>query len=278
MTLKIVTDSTADIPEGVARTLGITVVPLNVHFGAEVYKDGRDLSSDEFFRRLIAGPVYPTTSQPSAGDFAQTYSNLAQQTDEILSIHISSKVSGTYNSALLGRDLAEKTCRVEVIDSLQISMGLGLVVIAAARAAAQGARLDEAAALTREIMPKVRTVCLMDTLEYLRRGGRIGRAQAFLGSLLNVKPMIKIEDGEVHPWERVRSRAKAIDRLYEFVAGLSNIKDLSILYSTTLSEARGFAQRLAPFFPPEQTHMAQFGPVIGTYTGPGALGVALIEG
>jgi len=276
--VRIVTDSTADLSPAIAKELDISVVPLNVHFGEVTYRDGIDLSAEEFFQKLVSSPILPTTTQPSVGAFLEVYNALAEETDEIASIHISAKLSGTYNSALVAKNSLEKSCRIEVIDSFQATMATGLIVVAAAQAARTGANLDEVLGVIKKAISRIRILALLDTLEYLQKGGRIGKAQAFLGTILNVKPLIKLEDGEVHPVERVRSRAKAIQRLCDFVESFPHISDMTIMHSATPEEAEALADRLDPVFPKNRIYIASFGPVIGTYTGPGALGVALLEG
>lgn len=275
MAVRVVTDSTSDLPPQVAQELGVVVVPLNVHFGTEQYRDGIDISADEFYRRLIQGSVFPTTSQPSPGTFLETYNALAEETDEIISIHFSSKLSRTFDSALLAKQDVKKPCQIEVVDSKQASMGIGLVVIAAARAAQGGASLSEVVEVSTNAVDGIRTFFTCDTLEYLRKGGRIGKVSAFLGSLLNIKPILTVKDGEAHPLERVRTRSKALDRLYELVANLSNIADMTLAYSTNQEDADKLAQRLSAHFPIERMYKARFGPVLGTHIGPGAVGVAV---
>ena len=200
MTVKVITDSTADLPPALAEELGITVVPLNVHFGTEVYRDGVEITADEFYRRLVTASRLPTTSQPTPGDFLSAYDEMGQTTDEILSVHVSAKLSGTMNSATQAREEYGGACRIEIIDSLQGSMGLGMLAIAAAEAARRGDSLDDVVTETRAAIPKVGFIGLLDTLEYLEKGGRIGKAQAFMGSLLRIKPLLTIRDGEAHPW------------------------------------------------------------------------------
>ncbi|MDY6892643.1 MAG: DegV family protein [Chloroflexota bacterium] len=278
MVVSVVTDSTADIPKETVQELGITVVPLSVHFGEELYHDGVDIFADEFFHKLQNSPSLPTTSQPSGGSFAQVYENLANETEEIISIHISSKLSGTYSSALLGKETMGAKCHIEIIDSFLASMGLGVVVIAAAQAARAGATLDQIVESVRNDISRTHFFGAVDTLEYLQKGGRIGRAQAFLGTLLNIKPLIGIDDGEIYGLERVRSRKRVLERLIEFTQGFKSIEALSIVHSTTPDDAKILIERLASFYPEQKIHRARFGPVIGTYLGPGALGVAVMEG
>ena len=275
MTVKVITDSTADLPPALAEELGITVVPLNVHFGTEVYRDGVEITADEFYRRLVTASRLPTTSQPTPGDFLSAYDEMGQTTDEILSVHVSAKLSGTMNSATQAREEYGGACRIEIIDSLQGSMGLGMLAIAAAEAARRGDSLDDVVTETRAAIPKVGFIGLLDTLEYLEKGGRIGKAQAFMGSLLRIKPLLTIRDGEAHPLERARTRAKGVDRMCELVQEQMPLKDLAVVYTTTPDEARALAQRLQSYLPQGEVILSQVGPVVGTYLGPGVLGVAL---
>ena len=275
MTVKVITDSTADLPPALAEGLGITVVPLNVHFGTEVYRDGVEITADEFYRRLVTASRMPTTSQPTPGDFLSAYDEMGQTTDEILSVHISAKLSGTMNSATQAREEYGGESRIEIIDSLQGSMGLGMLAIAAAEAARRGDSLDDVVTETRATIPKVGFMGLVDTLEYLEKGGRIGKAQAFVGSLLRIKPLLTIRDGEAHPLERARTRAKGVDRMCELVQEQMPLKDLAVVYTTTPDEAQALAQRLQSYLPQGEVILSQVGPVVGTYLGPGVLGVAL---
>ncbi|GAG91877.1 unnamed protein product, partial [marine sediment metagenome] len=207
MTVKIVTDSVADLPPQVVEELGITVIPLNVRFGTEVYRDGIDLTAEQFYDKLQRSKTLPVTSVPTPASFAEAYDKLAEETDEILVIIVSSKLSATYEVALQSIGLMKRKCRVEVVDSQWAVMAEGFVVMAAAKAANAGASLDEAIALTRKNIPRVEFHAAFDTLDYLRRGGRIGKAQALLGSVLKINPIITIKDGVVEPAGRTRSRA-----------------------------------------------------------------------
>ena len=278
MAVKVVTDSTADLPQDLAQGLDITVVPLNVHFGTEVFKDGIDLSSGEFYQRLINGPVLPKTSQPSVGDFVQVYEQLAKDADGIVSVHISSKVSGTYNSAVQAKGQANVNCPIEVIDTYQASMGVGKAAMAVARVAQQGASLEEAATVAQQAAARSQCFVLLDTLEYLEKGGRIGKARALLGTLLSVKPMIIVRDGEVHELAKERTRRKGIARLQRVAGEFAPIEDLTVVYSTTPDDAHALAQSLRDMLPEDrEPRIARFGPVLGTYVGPGALGIGLLR-
>ena len=276
MTVKIVTDSVADLPSQVVKELGITVVPLNVRFGTEVYRDGIDLTAEQFYDRLVHSQTLPVTSVPSPGIFAETYDKLAEETDEILAIILSSKLSGTYEVALQSIGLMKRKCRVEVIDSQWAVMAEGFIVIAAARAAQAGASLDEVMDVTQKTIPRVDMRAAFDTLEYLKRGGRIGKASAFLGSMLKFNPIIGMKDGEVTGFSRPRSRAKAIDHLYNFAMSYSHVEEVAIEYATALDEAEMLAERLGSKFPKERIYYSRSSPVIGTHTGPSLLVVTVL--
>ena len=278
MTVKIVTDSTADLPKEVAESLDITVVPLTVHFGTDEFKDGVDLTADEFYDRLINGPEFPKTSQPSVGDFAQVYERLGQECDGILSVHVSSKVSGTFNSAVQAKGAAQVACPIEVVDTQQATMAVGLVAIAAAKSVQQGAGLEEAAGATRAAAERSRLFVLLDTLEYLEKGGRVGKAGALLGTLLRIRPMVTLRDGVVQELAKARSRNGGIARLLQFTREAAPLDELSVLHSTTPADALALAQEVKDLMPGEQEPIiARAGPVIGTYAGPGALGIAVLR-
>ncbi len=277
MTVKIVTDSLSDVTSDIAQGLGVTVVPLTVIFGHETYLDRVTITTDEFYHRLIHGNIWPTTTQPPPGDFVNVYNKLAEETDEILVVTLSSKISGTYESALNAKGLIEKECRIEVIDSRTVAMGLGLIVIAAAKAAQTGASLDELTDLVRRAMSRSHIIIYFDTLKYLAKGGRIGKAQGLLGSLLSVKPILTVKDGEMAPLTRVRAQAAGMDYLYNFVAGFSNIEELAVEHTTVLDEADKLVERLGSLFPKERIYRSTVSPVLGTYSGPNALAVTVLE-
>jgi len=276
MTVKVVTDSIADLPSRVTQELGITVIPLHVRFGTEVYRDGVDLTAEQFYERLVYSKVLPVTSVPSPGAFAETYNKLAEEADGILVISVTSKLSGTHEVALQSIGLMKKKCRVEVVDSQSGVMAQGFIVIAAARAAKAGAGLDEVLDIVRHNIPRVNLFAAFDTLEYLKRGGRIGKAQALLGSVLKINPIIGMKDGEVFPLGRERSRARAIDQLYNFVMSYSRIEEMAIEYATARDEAEMLAERISAKFPKERIYRTRASPVIGTHTGPGVLIVSVL--
>ena len=277
MTVEIVTDSTADLPDQLIQELGITVVPLYVRFGEEVYRERVDISADEFYQRLEHDPIHPSTIQPSPQDFVDVYQKVSQDADGIVSIHISSKLSGTCNSALQAKEMMGEKCPIEVVDSQSISMGLGLIDIAAATAAKAGEGLDKVVEEAKQAIPNTRVLGLLDTLKYLLLGGRIGKAKALLGSILNVKPMVTLKDGEVVPAGQARTRTKGIQRLFEFAQNAVDIQDLAILYSTTPDEAQTLAERVDPIFAKERIKFARLGTTLGVHGGPGFLVVTLRE-
>jgi len=275
MTIKIVTDSTADIPSALAEELGITVVPLYVRFGDETYRDRVDITEDEFYQRLMNGPVHPSTSQPTPQDFANVYRELSQQADGIVSIHISSKLSGTCNSALQAKELVATECPVEVVDSETVSMGLGLLAISAAALANSGKGLQQVVEEVKQLISSTHVWALFDTLKYLALGGRIGKAKALLGSVLNIKPLLVMKDGEMAPAGQVRTRAKGIGVLCDFVNKVIDIQDLAVVHSTTPDEAQVLADRIGTMFDKNRIRLARLGSTLGVHAGPGALVVAL---
>ncbi len=277
MPVKIVTDSVADLPSQVVSELGITIVPLNVRFGTEVYRDGVDLTAEQFYDRLVHSQTPPVTSVPSPGIFAEAYDKLAEETDEILAIIVSAKLSGTYEVALQSIGLMKRKYRVEVIDSQWAVMAEGFIVIKAAKAAQAGANLDEIVDLVHRAMTRSHLIAYFDTLKYLAKGGRIGKAQGLLGAMLSIKPILTVKDGEMSPLTRLRSRTAGMDYLYNFVAGLSRIEGLAVEHATTPEDADKLVERLSSVFPKERIYRSTISPVVGTYAGPGAMAVSVLE-
>ena len=276
MAVKIVTDSLSDIESDMAGEMGITVVPLYVRFGEKVYRDRVEITTDEFYHRLVHDDVLPTTTQPSPGDFLEVFNKLVKETDEIMVIVVSSKLSGTYQSALQAKGMVEGKCRIEVIDSETVIMGLGLIVLSAAKAARDGAGLDELVDLVRGAMPRSHAIMSFDTLKYLAKGGRIGRAQGLLGALLSFKPILTVKEGVVSPVTKVRTKSAGMDYLCNFVAGFSKIEELAVEYATTPDDADELIKRISSLFPEERIYRATVSPVIGTYTGPNVLSVSVL--
>ena len=278
MPVRIVTDSTSDLPAETAERLGITVVAQNVHFGAETYKDNVTITPDDFYSMLASSAELPKTSQASPGDFKEVYDSLGEGADGIVSIHVSSELSGTYNSSVQGAAQTSAGCPVEPVDTMQASMGVGLVVLAAAEAASAGAGHDEVVSIARDATARVQCFCLFETLEYLEKGGRIGKAQAMIGSVLKIKPMIIIRDGEVQQLGKGRTFVKALGKMKQTAHDFAPIEALSVMYSTTPEAAGRVADDLKELLPEGvEPTVTRFGPALGVYTGPGAIGIALLE-
>ncbi len=273
--VKVVTDSASDIPPAVARDLDITVVPCNVHFGERTYRDGIDLTSEEFFVKLVSSPVMPTTSQPSVGVFQETYRRLAKETNQIISINLPAKLSATLNSARLAAQSLPEV-EIAIVDSTQVCMAQGWLVIIAARAARQGMGLADIVALVEDTIPRLRLIAFLDTLEYLQKGGRIGKASALLGTLLKVKPLIQVLNGEALPMGNVRTKQKALQRLVEIVGDLGPLEEVAVMHANAPATAQQLVEMLAPIYPPDRILIGQVGAILGTHAGPGAVGVACV--
>lgn len=270
----VITDSIADLPKQITDELAIGVVPLQVRFGNQVYRDGIDITPDEFYRKLAEGPHYPSTSVPTPSDFIAAF-DAADATD-ILVITLSSKLSGTYDVARSSVALMNHNKRVQVIDSGWAIMAQGFVVMAAARAAHDGATLEEAASAARFAMQRVEMRGAFDTLEYLKRGGRIGAASSLLGSVLNINPVVKMRDGVVAPAGRAHSRSGAIRLLYDFVTSYKVIEGLAIEDGLAAEDATALAARLSAALPGLTIHRSRMTPAIGTHTGPSMLAVSVL--
>jgi DegV family protein with EDD domain len=256
----------------------VSVVPLSVIFDDEVLKEGAQISHDEFYERLVRSKVLPTTSAPSVGDFLAVYEPLLAEADEIVSIHISSKLSATHNNAVQAAEQLAERGRIEVVDSQLVSLGMTFLVSAAAKAANGGKGCEEIRTIVENMIPRVRILVVLDTLEYVRRGGRIGRARAFLGNMLRVKPLLYIKDGEVHPGERVRTKAQAHERIFQIATSYPRVVEAAVAYSTNAEEAAEMCGRLREAMPGVPVSEARLGPVIGVHAGPGVLGVGVLEG
>lgn len=279
----IVTDSTAYLPANLLRGLDIHSVPLQVIWGEQTFRDGIDIEPDEFYIRLKDAKVMPSTSQPSPAAFKQIYSDLLERGYDILSVHISSRLSGTCDSAIQAQS-AFPGKRIHIIDSLQTSLAMGFPILKAARAAAQGATLEDCEVMVREDLKQCGVLFLLSTLEFLRRGGRIGGAAAFLGTALGLKPILDLRDGRVEAMERVRTMAKATDRLLEIFeerVGSRSPISFGILHANAESEAQAVLNRARERFSVDRVQdavIAPVSPVIGTHTGPGCLGIAYMVG
>jgi DegV family protein with EDD domain len=250
-----------------------------VIFGEDAYKENIDISPDLFYDKLVKSKELPTTSAPSVGDFLTTYREVLKETDEIISIHISSKLSATYqNACQAAAQLNDEGARIDVIDSRVVSLGMHFMARSAAMMAASGATVDAIKKRVEGMIPRMHIHILLDTLEYVRRGGRIGRARAFIGSMMRVKPILSISDGEVHPGERVRTRAHALDRMFQVATSYPKIEEIGVAYSTNAQEAEAMKQRLEEALEGTTVDMTRLGPVIGVHGGPGVLGIGILEG
>jgi DegV family protein with EDD domain len=275
MSVKIVTDSDGDFPPRLVKDLGITVIPQYVIFGSTSYRSGVEITDDEFYRRLLNGPVFPTTSQPALKDFVDVYTDIVKEADGIISIHVSSKLSGTSNTAEQARKAAKLDCPIEIIDCQNISISMGLIVIAAARMAQAGKGLSEIADAARSMVSRTKFLILFGTLEYLAKGGRIGKAKSLLGSMLNVKPILTLKDGEMAPVTQVHSRSKGLEKLLDFVKNAKDIEEVGICYTTLRDEAEDLASRVSAITS-ANVLITRVGPVLGAHSGPGAIGIALL--
>ena len=276
MTIKIVTDSSSDIPPEIARELDITIVPLSLRFGAQTYRDGIDIMPEEFYRRLVDEPVHPATAAMSPGDFAGVYDKLAGQAEGIISIHLSQKVSAAYDAAMQGRSLMEnKGCPVEIIDSRFVTIALGLITIAAARAAQAGKDMQEIVVQVNALVPCMRVYGILDTLKYVMKGGRLGRAGPFISSILPVKPVLTMKNGTVAPIGAARTRIKAIERLCKLIASVPMVQELGIAHSTTEEEMRCFVEKIKSILPGIKPVISKLGPALGVHGGPGSILVGI---
>ena len=268
----IVTDSTADMPPQLAASRSISVVPLTLNFDGRSLLDGVDITPSEFYRKLPNVATHPTTSQPSPGRFAETYTELLANNDAVVSIHISEKLSGTYESARQGAEMTDPQ-RVHVVDSGLVSMSLGLVVLGAAVMAAKGAEPEAIVTKVESMRPEVQTYFSVATLEFLRRGGRIGLASAMLGSVLQVKPVLCLRDGVVTPLERVRTFDRALNRIVELAKAVDRGHGICVVvgHASAEADAERVGRELEPI---ADTLMIQsLGPVVGAHSGPGVVGV-----
>ena len=268
----VVTDSTADLPSSLAATPNITVVPLSVRFGERAYLDQVELGPDEFLTQLRAATTLPTTSQPPVTAFEAAFRTALDAGCDILCITLASALSGTHNAARLAAE-AVGADRVRVVDSGTVTMRLGWAALAAARAAMGGADLAGAEAAARAALERAHLYCVLDTLDYVYRGGRIGRASQLVGSVLSIKPILTVRDGEVIPVERVRTWRKALDRMVELARSHAPLAELAVLHVGNPADARTLADRLDELVPDGAVLVTEAGPVIATYAGPGAVGV-----
>jgi DegV family protein with EDD domain len=276
----IVTDSTAFLPQEILETNPIHVIPLNLHWGDESLLDNVDITPGEFYRRLSTARELPTTSQPSAGRFLRFFQDVAETADSIVAILLSAELSGTVASAHAALEMMEDGTPIEIVDTRSASLGVGLIVSAMARAVAAGKEHKEVAELARTLSSHLRVLFVVDTLEYLHKGGRIGGAQRLLGSVLAIKPLLHLHDGKVEALTSVRTKRKAVDRMLEVMkeetAGASAVH-MAIAHAASADEAQQLYQRIQEEFGPAELMLSELSPVIGTHTGPGTLGLAYYD-
>ena len=277
MGVKIITDSTSDIPESIVSDLDIEVVPLNIHIGQDDFKHGVDIGTDEFYTKLLTGSQLPKTSQPSPGEFLDVYNKFLDKSDAIVSIHVTSKLSGTYNSAIQAKSELNTTKPIEIVDSATVSMALGLIVIRAAKLAKEGGTLEQVVKEIDECSRKSEVLVVLDTLEYLAKGGRIGKASALIGSILSVKPILTVADGVVDTFGKARTFTKAMNSLEEAIKGFTPVTDMSVFYSTDKNISDDMIGRLSGIVEADRLVVSRIGPTVGTYAGPKAIAVAVIK-
>jgi len=278
----IVTDSTSNIPKDYLARYHITMVSQVLIWGHETFEDGVDIQPDEFYRRLATAKVMPTTSQVSVPNFQKAFSGLLEQGYDVLGIFVSSKLSGTLQSAAQARELLTKGKeKVELVDSLSTAMAMGFQALTAARAAGDGASLTECKMLAEQARLDTGVYFVVDTLEFLHRGGRIGGAQRFLGTALNLKPLLALQDGKVEPIERIRTKRKAMDRLVEIVAEQCTGKipvRLATLHANAHDDAQEVLDSACQVLNVTEKILTEVSPVVGAHTGPGTVGLAYMAG
>lgn len=273
----VVTDSTADIPASLAEELGIVVVPCYVHFGQETYLDGVTLSREQFYTRLASGEQPPTTSPPPVGSFAATYQRLAEHTQQIISIHPAANLSALYNAARVAAEMISNA-RIALIDSTQASMGTGWLAVLAARAARAGQSLDQIVALMRDTIPRLFVLAVIHDLRYLQRSGRVRWVDALVGSLLSIKPLVMLKNGQVSLLEKIRTKAKALERMVAVATALGPLQEVAALHADAPQEAALVANILAASQVASHIRIviAEAGTVITTHAGPKAVGLACV--
>jgi DegV family protein with EDD domain len=275
MKVQVITDSTCDIPQDLARQLGIRVVPIYLRFGEKTYRDGVDIQTEEFYSKLLSSPFHPATSQPNSEDFTNVYREYCDTADGIVSIHISSKISGTFNSAMMAKKSLESQCPIEIIDSKFNSAGLALVVMAAARLAKSGAGLPEVMDEATRTINQVGMFGMFETMKYLSRGGRVNRTIATVSRILRVMPLLTFHDGDIVRAGLVRTVAKGMERICDYVENNVPISELVIVHSAVENRAIQLKQSLVEFIQEEKIAIAELGAGLGVHGGPGVLLVAL---
>lgn len=272
----VVTDSTADVPPDLAHHLGIITVPLRINFGEESFRDQIDLTTDELIRRMDGAPALPTTSQPTPAEFAATFQEQLDAGRDVVCVTIGGQLSGTYRAALSAAEQVDPD-RVTVIDGATTTMHLGWTVIEGARAARTGADREQVAAAVRDAQERANLFVVLKTLDYVYKGGRIGKVGQLVGSALNIKPIISVREGRVTAVERVRTWKKAIRRIVELTQAQGDLSDIMVLYVDDRSDADAVLAELRQQFPDANVESTRAGAVITTHVGPGAIGVATLR-
>jgi DegV family protein with EDD domain len=271
----VATDSTANIPDEIVEELNIHVIPQCLNWEGDTFLDGIDITPSEFYQRLGQAKELPTTSQPSAGQFFEFFGNLAESNQAIIGVFISEHLSGTIDSALTAADMMPDF-PIEVVNSKSASMGLGFMAMAVARALRQGATFEGAAQLARDLIPVTHAIFVVDTLEFLHKGGRIGGAQRLVGSLLSMKPLLNLEDGRIEPLARIRTKRKAIEKMLDVVASETEGKGklhASVIHAAAPGDAEQFKGQVIARLDPVELVISELSPVVGTHTGPGLIGL-----
>lgn len=270
----IITDSTSDLPLDFVEENKIHIVPLNIHLQDSLYKDGVDIQPSELYYRLRTEDIFPQTSQPSAGEFMEIYQTLKPD-DEVLVLCLSSELSGTYQSAEMARDMVAEQidAEIHVVDSRSVSLGLGMQVIHAQKCFDEGKDMAQTLYELAEIRRRMRLIFAVDTLEYLARGGRISQLSKRLGNLLQLKPVLHLEEGRIEVLDKVRTRSKAVQRILEiFYKEASQAQQVGILHIDAPTEGQQLAQKVQEYYHGPLL-LAQCGAVIGSHAGPGTVGI-----
>jgi DegV family protein with EDD domain len=271
--IRVVTDSACDLPPDLAADLGIDIVPLTIRFGNEELVDRRDLSPKEFWARMATSAVLPETAAPPPGEFEAAYRRAqADGADGVVCVTLSGALSATHQSAALAAQSVSDDIPVRVVDSCSVTMAEGLMAAAAARAAKQGKGLEDCAGVVEDLVPRTKVYGALDTLENLKKGGRIGAAQAMLGSMLSIKPIIEVVDGKVEGESRQRTRSKSLRYLVEKVRQAGHVEDLAVLHGQA-PDLDELLDLLGAVYPRDDILVGDIGPVIGTHAGPRVIGV-----
>ncbi|HWR70111.1 MAG TPA: DegV family protein [Dehalococcoidia bacterium] len=275
--MKVVTDSTSDLPPEIAEELGITIVPAYVHFGSQSYRDGVDITPEQIYERMSTGSVHPTTSSPAPGDFTEVYNRLAKETNEIVCLTVTSKQSAVYEAAMTGKQSFKGRSRVEVIDSQSVTMGLGLMAMLAAREARSGKTIDDVLEAVRSAIPRTHGMALLDTIKHALKGGRLGKGGGLLGSLVKVKPTLEIKEGWIRLCGVTRTRSVGMERLCQCVTKHLPIEDAAVVHSNALREAESLSERIRALSPQTRPVIAKLGSALGVHGGPQTLVVVVRE-